>query len=79
MNQKLPEHEDRRWESGWDDHQLQQMLRLSKLTLAEKIAWLEEAHNMVLHMQRSRAALNYAQKAPSQSQPPAPPPAPSES
>jgi hypothetical protein len=78
MNQNMPEPDDRRWESGWDDHQLQQMLRASKLSLIEKIQWLEEAHDLVLQLQKSRSALNYAQKAASESKPPVPPPPPSE-
>ena len=46
--------EDRVWERGFEDHELQQMRRLAKLPFAEKLKWLEEAHRMVLHMQKGR-------------------------
>jgi hypothetical protein len=39
-------------ERGWADHELQQLRRLAKLTFAEKLQWLEDAHRMVRHMQR---------------------------
>ena len=39
-----------RWEQGWEDHQLQQLRRLAKLSLAEKLQWLQEAQRMVQHL-----------------------------
>lgn len=39
------------WERGWDGHERAQRERLAKLPLADKIAWLEEAHRVVLHLQ----------------------------
>ena len=39
------------WEEGWSDHNRRQLKRLAALPLAEKLAWLEEAHRFVLHIQ----------------------------
>jgi hypothetical protein len=39
--------EEYRWERGWDEHEQQQLERLSRLSFAEKLAWLEEAHRLV--------------------------------
>ncbi len=41
----------RRWEAGWKGHELAQLKRLSKLTLEQKIRWLESAQEMVHTMQ----------------------------
>ncbi len=38
------------WEQGWDGHETQQLERLSKVPLSEKLQWLEEAHHLVLHL-----------------------------
>jgi hypothetical protein len=40
---------ERVWEQGWQDHTLRQLKRLAQLPLPEKLAWLEEAHRLVLH------------------------------
>ena len=42
------------WESGWEGHELAQMRRLAKLSLEQKIRWLESAQEMVQGMQPSR-------------------------
>ena len=42
------------WERGWSDHEQQQLERLSKLTLAQKLAWLEEAHRLVRQLEAAR-------------------------
>ncbi|HBL18893.1 MAG TPA: hypothetical protein DD417_19565 [Elusimicrobia bacterium] len=34
------------WERGWDGHEIAQRRRLARLTLAEKLAWLEEAQRL---------------------------------
>ena len=39
------------WESGWDGHERAQRERLARLSFAEKLDWLEEAHAMVLKLQ----------------------------
>lgn len=38
--------DERVWEVGWDGHELAQRQRLARLTLAEKLDWLEEAHRL---------------------------------
>ncbi len=42
------------WEQGWDGHKLEQMLRLSRLSFPEKLAWLEEAHRLVRQLAASK-------------------------
>ena len=39
------------WEHGWEDHEQKQLERLAKLSFAEKLDWLEEAHRLVLQIQ----------------------------
>ena len=46
--------EERVWESGWEGHSLAQRRRLARLTLAEKLAWLEEAHELVRRLRDAR-------------------------
>ena len=46
--------DDREWESGWEGHSRAQQERLAKLPFAEKLAWLEEMHHVMLAMQRSK-------------------------
>lgn len=36
------------WEIGWEGHRRAQAARLARLSLSEKLAWLEEAHRLVL-------------------------------
>lgn len=47
---------DRLWERGWDGHERAQRRRLAKLTLSQKLEWLEQAHDLVRHLARSRRA-----------------------
>lgn len=58
-------HDERVWESGWDGHSLAQRRRLARLTLSEKLQWLEEAQRLANQLARSR-----------QVSPPPPPPSP---
>jgi hypothetical protein len=44
------------WEHGWEEHQAMQLKRMANLSLPEKIAWLEEAHRLVLHLKSANAA-----------------------
>ena len=44
------------WECGWEDHEQKQLQRMAKLTFAQKLAWLEEAHRLVMHLEKSRQA-----------------------
>jgi hypothetical protein len=43
----------RTWESGWDDHEQKQLRRLAKLSLEQKLVWLEEAHRLVRNMEKA--------------------------
>ena len=43
------------WEVGWDGHQLAQRQRFARLTLAEKLDWLEEAQRMVNRLREAKA------------------------
>ena len=48
----------RYWEQGWRGHELAQMRRMARLSLSEKLVWLEEAHRLVEHLRSSaRTAL----------------------
>lgn len=42
---------ERRWEPGWDGHERAQLIRMSRLTLDEKLVWLEEAHRLIREIQ----------------------------
>jgi hypothetical protein len=42
------------WPLGWEQHELDQLRRMAKLTLAEKLEWLEVAHAVVLRLARDR-------------------------
>lgn len=42
------------WERGWDGHARAQRKRLARLSLAERLAWLEEAHRLLLRIEDSR-------------------------
>lgn len=48
------EHAGTTWERGWDGHERSQMRRLGSLSLAEKIQWLEEAQELILHLSQAR-------------------------
>ena len=41
------------WAVGWDGHQEQQLRRLARLPLVEKLRWLEETHYLVRHLSRT--------------------------
>ena len=44
----------RYWEQGWHGHELAQMRRMARLSLSEKLVWLEEAHRLVEHLGQQR-------------------------
>lgn len=50
----MAEHDEDTWPAGWDGHQQAQLRRLARLTLAEKLAWLEEADGLVRQLRRGR-------------------------
>lgn len=43
--------QDTSWEAGWDGHQKQQLRRLARAPLADKLRWLEGAHRLVRQLQ----------------------------
>ncbi len=46
---------DKAWrDQAFEKHRREQMRRMAALPLWEKIAWLEEAHHLVLQIQKSR-------------------------
>ena len=38
--------DDKLWDRGWDEHKKRQLQRQAKLSLAEKLEWLEEAQRL---------------------------------
>ena len=42
------------WENGFGDHKLQQLRRMARLSLPEKLRWLEEAHDLVRRLEAAR-------------------------
>lgn len=48
MHEERPS--ERLWERGWDGHQEAQRLRLARLTLAEKLQWLEETQRLIQYL-----------------------------
>ena len=43
------------WDAGFEGHSREQLRRLGRLTLPEKLAWLEQAQRVVEEMKRARA------------------------
>lgn len=41
-----------RWEAGWQGHAEAQRARTARLTLREKLRWLEEAQHLLVHLRR---------------------------
>ena len=44
--------DEQTWERGWDGHALAQRRRMARLSLAEKLEWLESAQRLVVHLRR---------------------------
>jgi len=44
------------WEQGWDEHEQMQLQRLARLTLAEKLEWLEQAHRVVIRLKAAQSS-----------------------
>lgn len=61
--------QERVWESGWEGHERAQLRRQAKLPFADKLQWLEDAHHMVLALQKSRENQLVAQRNQSQDGP----------
>jgi hypothetical protein len=49
-----PDAEDTVWERGWDGHNQTQRRRLARLSLGEKLRWLEEAQQLVWRLSQER-------------------------
>lgn len=45
----------RGWESGWQGHADAQRARIAGLSLTEKLRWLEEAQQLLVHLRRGPA------------------------
>lgn len=54
MNQE----EEHGWDRGWEEHKLRQMERMARLPFAKKLQWLEEAHFLVISLNKSREKKN---------------------
>ena len=54
MSDAPPPDEERTWERGWEGHAVAQRRRLARLTLAQKLEWLEQAHRLVIDLERNR-------------------------
>jgi hypothetical protein len=48
--------EEKQWERGWDEHERMQLHRLARLSLPEKLLWLEQAQRLVIQLQATRSA-----------------------
>lgn len=42
------------WDRGWEAHEREQQRRLAKLSLYEKVKWLEEMQEMIEHLRKQR-------------------------
>ncbi len=51
------------WAAGWEEHELDQLRRLARLPLWQKLQWLEEMNRIIRHLR-------------SQKRPTSPPPEP---
>jgi hypothetical protein len=52
MKEDLPFPES--WEKGWQGHELAELRRLARLSFAEKLDCLEQAHGLVRQLQKAR-------------------------
>jgi hypothetical protein len=43
------------WEIGWEGHEQLQLRRLAALPFADKLAWLEQAHRLVINIEAARS------------------------
>jgi hypothetical protein len=42
MNDSNEKLQDSGWDRGWEEHKLRQLVRMSRLTMAQKLQWLED-------------------------------------
>jgi putative hemin transport protein len=55
MAEEVPD-TDRSWDAGWEEHELQQLRRLARLPLWQKLQWLEEMNRIIRHLRTQRPA-----------------------
>lgn len=48
--------DERLWEAGWEGHSVAQRQRMARLSIGEKLQWLEDAHRLVRQLERARRA-----------------------
>ena len=48
--------DERLWEAGWEGHTVAQRQRMARLSIGEKLQWLEDAHRLVRQLERARRA-----------------------
>jgi hypothetical protein len=48
------EHRGVEWERGWDGHERAQLLRMARLSLREKVEWLEQAQAIARALQEAQ-------------------------
>lgn len=54
MEDRTANHEESGWDCGWEEHQRRQLIRMSKLTLAQKIQWLEDIQIIFEKLSKAR-------------------------
>ena len=56
--------DERLWESGWEGHAIAQRRRMARLSLAEKLEWLESAQRLVRNLGRGASRAGGAESPP---------------
>ncbi len=46
--------EDRSWAVGWEEHKRDQLRRLARLPLWQKLQWLEEMNRIIRHLRSQK-------------------------
>jgi hypothetical protein len=49
-----PGGDERAWERGWDGHELAQRRRFAKLSIDERLLWLEDMHRLARELDAAR-------------------------
>ena len=53
-----PTRADQDWSWSWEQHELDQLRHGARLSLAEKLAWLEEAYEVAMTLRGDNSALD---------------------
>jgi hypothetical protein len=56
MREKTDLPQRHQWECGWQEHEQMQIERLACLPFAERLAWLEEAHRLVIQLKIAKSS-----------------------